>query len=506
MNDKILFWQTSDWFNYNLANSLQEHNFQLYSIIDTVNKPKKFFQNQKFVKYEKIWFFHDAIKKDVEYDLEYLEKFESEYKINLWLLAANERIFYKFNPFYEFSTDEVLSIIEQECKFFELVLDEVNPDYLIITLTWQHHGELLRQICKARGIKILMINTSELGGGSKNWTISEEFGKNDFDDKQENDIDKEITFEELRKHLDNWGNNANVKKFNTNKADDEKIQRLRAGLNVLSSKNENVETHFSYYGRTRKKIIKNELMAEVNIKKRKSFIDKNLHKTYDKNEKIIFFPLHQEQERALLISAPFFTNQIETIEHVVKSIPIGYKLFVKEHPLMKMRGWREISDYKKIINLPNVKMINPDVNSLELIKNCKLIISINSTAGFEALFYNKPSINFQKRGYSEISSSFVVNELNNLPKLIRDALKTQVNAQEVYNYVKKITKNLFHFDYLQFTKSYDDILHNNGNLVDVVIHDEDMKKFLEIHKEEFDNLSLEYIKKINLHRESDSIK
>ena len=99
---------SSDWFNYNLANSLQEHGFQLYSIIDTVNKPKKFFQNQKFVNYQKTWFFHDAIEKDVKYDLEYLEKFESKYRINLWLLAANERIFYKFNPFYEFSTEEVL--------------------------------------------------------------------------------------------------------------------------------------------------------------------------------------------------------------------------------------------------------------------------------------------------------------------------------------------------------------------------------------------------------------
>ena len=100
----------------------------------------------------------------------------------------------------------------------------------------------------------------------------------------------------------------------------------------------------------------------------------------------------------------------------------------------------------------------------------------------------------------------MVNELNNLPELIRDALKTQVNAQEVFNYVKKITKNLFHFDYLQFTKSYDDILHKNGNLVDVIIHDKNMEKFLEIHKKEFDELSLEYIKKINRHKESDSIR
>ena len=122
MKNKILFWQTSDWFNYNLAYSLQEHDFKLYSIIDTVDKPKKFFLNQKFVNYEKIWFYHDAIKKDVKYDLEYLEKFESTYKINLWLLAANERIFYNFNPYYRFSTDEVLSILENEIPKYPNIL------------------------------------------------------------------------------------------------------------------------------------------------------------------------------------------------------------------------------------------------------------------------------------------------------------------------------------------------------------------------------------------------
>ena len=54
--------------------------------------------------------------------------------------------------------------------------------------------------------------------------------------------------------------------------------------------------------------------------------------------------------------------------------------------------------------------------------------------------------------------------------------------------------------------AYDDILHKNGNLVDVIIHDKDMEEFLEIHKKEFDELSLEYIKKINRHKESDSIR
>ena len=507
MKNKLLFWQTSDWFNYNLGYSLQNYNFKIYSIIDTVRKPKKFFEHQKFVNYEKIWFFHDVIKKKIQYDLDYLEKFESKYKIDLWLLAVNERIFYKFNPFYKFSTDEILSIIEQECKFFESVIDEINPDYLIISLTWQHQAELLRLICKAKGIRILMINTSELGGGTMNWTISEEFGINDFE--KENNLEKEhnlenskITFEELRNYLEKWKNNANIKKISGDVEAEKKSQRFLAGLSVLSSNNVNEKTHFSYYGRSKSKLIKTELIEEINTKKRKSFIDKNFQKTFNKNEKFIFFPLHQEQERALLISAPFFTNQIETIRHVVKSMPIGYKLFVKEHPVMKLRGWREISEYQEIMNIPNVLMIHPEVESLKLIKDCNLVISINSTACFESLFYNKPSINFQRRGYSEITSSFVVGELNDLPKLIRHALKIQVNPSEIYNYIQKISENLFNFDYLGFKKSYDKILHANGNLVDITIHDEDMKKFLDMHKKEFDNLSLEYIKKINQHEQN----
>ena len=61
----------------------------------------------------------------------------------------------------------------------------------------------------------------------------------------------------------------------------------------------------------------------------------------------IFFPLHLEQEMSLLIQAPFYTNQLEIIKNLVKSLPIGYELYVKEHPLMYVRSWRKISIYKE---------------------------------------------------------------------------------------------------------------------------------------------------------------
>jgi hypothetical protein len=91
-------------------------------------------------------------------DLKYLSNFEKKYDLNLWELAINERIFYRFNSVYNFSSDEILSIIEHESKLFDEILTESNPDFLIMFEPTLHQEELLYRMCKKRGIKILLLN------------------------------------------------------------------------------------------------------------------------------------------------------------------------------------------------------------------------------------------------------------------------------------------------------------------------------------------------------------
>ena len=101
--DKILVWIGAEFVHYFLTHSLQKKlDAEYYAIIDITNKPKKFFEEQKFVDFKKVWFYHDEIRiKDHEQvDLDYLKKFEEMYDINLWKLAINERIFYRFYNFY----------------------------------------------------------------------------------------------------------------------------------------------------------------------------------------------------------------------------------------------------------------------------------------------------------------------------------------------------------------------------------------------------------------------
>ena len=84
MTSKILFWFGTNYTHFCLSHNLQKKiDAEMYAIVDVTEKPKPFFQNQKLVNFEKIWFFHDHIKqKNQEPDMGYLEKFEKKYKID----------------------------------------------------------------------------------------------------------------------------------------------------------------------------------------------------------------------------------------------------------------------------------------------------------------------------------------------------------------------------------------------------------------------------------------
>ena len=162
--EKIILWDQGDFFHFLLAHSLQKKiNSELYAIFDITDRQKMFYQKQKLVDFKKIWFFHDAISKPRQkIDIEYLSSFEEKYNINLWLLALNERLFNEDNEFHKFSREEILSILEDECKLFEKIL-EIKPKFLITLDTTFHHHELFYQMCRAMGINTIVFNRTVFG-------------------------------------------------------------------------------------------------------------------------------------------------------------------------------------------------------------------------------------------------------------------------------------------------------------------------------------------------------
>ena len=112
-----------------------------------------------------------------------------------------------------------------------------------------------------------------------------------------------------------------------------------------------------------------------------------------------------------MIDAPFHTNQTEIIRSIAKSLPIGYSLYVKENPSQISREWRDIDNYKLLMDIPNTTLIHPSFPSEKLLENCSLVINIAGTSAFESAFFEKPALVFIDRGYTILPSINIVNDI-----------------------------------------------------------------------------------------------
>ena len=204
-----------------------------------------------------------------------------------------------------------------------------------------------------------------------------------------------------------------------------------------------------------------------------------------------------DEERNLLIGAPFFTNQIETIRHIAKSLPINYKLYVKEHYTLSIRDWRKTSDYAEIMEIPNVTLFHPSVSNDNLLKKCSLVITVGGTSGFEAVFYQKPSIIFTNTNYSILPSIYKVDSVHELSSKIKQSLSTKIESSTLDKFLQILEKDSIDFDLYRFMSKMHEHFYFGGNLVDVEITSFSMKTFLEENRKELEYLVDEHIIKID---------
>ena len=504
MKDKVIFWIDQDFTYYGVANYLQKKiDCDFFAIIDVTNKVKKFFKEQKLVEFKKTWYYFDNISRKEEIDLEYLQNFEKKYDINLWGLAINERIFYNYNHFYNFSDEEILSILTQECKLFESVLDEAKPDFFLATPVKQHKDSLFYKICKARGIKVIILEQPKFAYHA---TLTSELQTFDTTDKLSDFQIKGKSFGELRDFMKSFDaykqiNNAGKKFASSN------TEKIKAAIDfLLLSKNTNLKTHYTYFGRSKFRVLKHELITSLKKRIREKFIGKHFLKNISGKEKFIYFPLGVDEERTLLIDSPFLTNQIEMIRNIVKSMPVGYKLYVKEAPSQRLRKWRKISEYKEMLKIPNVRMIHPSVHPKQIYEKCSLVITIVGSAGFEAAFYEKPSMVFTDINYSILPSVMKIDSIDTLADSINKSLQTKVFAGDLERYISFVEKNSFIADIFALRVNQHNHFHYGGHLIDVEISIEKMKEFLEQNKETFDILAEKNFERMKFLRQTNLVK
>jgi len=109
-------------------------------------------------------------------------------------------------------------------------------------------------------------------------------------------------------------------------------------------------------------------------------------------ERYVLFPLHFQPETTTLVCAPFFVDQLSLIEDVARCLPVGVRLYVKEH--FGSIGRRPLSDYRRIKRVWNAELISPRADSFALIERAEAIVTITSTMGWEAILLERPVICF----------------------------------------------------------------------------------------------------------------
>lgn len=134
---------------------------------------------------------------------------------------------------------------------------------------------------------------------------------------------------------------------------------------------------------------------EVNLKRKISAI--RSIKYFDSDDKVdlaseseVFYvyPMHFHPESSTSVLSPLYTNEFNNIVNISNNLPLGVKLYVKEH--LSAYGFQSVDFYRKISSLPAVRLVKPTNNIKKLVLKSRGLITVNSTAGLEALVLGKP--------------------------------------------------------------------------------------------------------------------
>ena len=378
---------------------------------------------------------------------------------------------------------------------FEKILNESKPDYFLTFNPVLHHQKLFLDVCKVKGIKVL--NACRTGINDQTALVN---------DGETFDLDFNLTIDDYYQQIP-----KKTQKSNTHDVYDvahEKWVKARnvsylnkfSGLKnyLFDSDHDLIKSNFMYYGRNKFKVLKDALWIEYKRKSNYNFLNKNSISLPALDIPFVYFPMNIVEESSLLHYAPYYTDQIEVIRHIAKSIPIDCMLYVKEHAAAGVRRWNEISYYKEIMDMPNVKLIHPKVDNEILIKNSKLLISIRGTSTLKAVKFGIPAITFGKQPYQIIPSVFIVNSLSSLPALIKKALKFKTNPLDHQKFKEYFDIFGYSFDIQGFElKRNESFFSGNGVYSNVEILEKDVKNFLDVNKDMFSDVVQAHLKLIS---------
>lgn len=136
-------------------------------------------------------------------------------------------------------------------------------------------------------------------------------------------------------------------------------------------------------------------------------------------EDYVYMPLHLIPESSVFVKASYYVDELNLIEQISKSLPIGWKLYVKEH--QAMLGERSLEFYEKVKELHNVRMVQVNYykDPKPWITKSKGVVTITGTAAYEAALLGMRSVVFGDVPFSVIDGITRIRSFEDLGPVIR---------------------------------------------------------------------------------------
>jgi hypothetical protein len=229
-----------------------------------------------------------------------------------------------------------------------------------------------------------------------------------------------ISRQDLKKHIDKYVSQLSGN-YETAMPSYEK-ERLGKGLfkfyNPFKNKRLNFRTPYRFINKTKNYFF---------YKKHAKPVD------FQAQAYAVFF-LHFQPERSTLPDGFDFVDQFYTISILRQLFPKNIKILVKEHPSMFTRyshtKFRNLCNYKAILNLENTDLVSMHTNSFDLIDNAMVVMTIKGTVALESYIRKKPVIMFGKSNLC-LKGVHNFNTIKDLENFIRLVLQDKIQLKDI---------------------------------------------------------------------------
>lgn len=162
-------------------------------------------------------------------------------------------------------------------------------------------------------------------------------------------------------------------------------------------------------------------------------------------EKFVLYALHTQPESSIDVVGSYFSDQINLVKFIARSLPATHALYVKIHPT-DMDG-KSLEFYRELKKIPGVKLIDYSVNSRDLLLKCEFLFALSGTIAYEAALLDKPVIVFAKNFFNELPAIHYCDAPPNLPSLIHeilsDSARDPLRDFEIIEFLSKLHASSF---------------------------------------------------------------